>query len=301
MSEGQCEGFQGFTIPKQNYFKVPNEWINITAEITSLAEMKVVQYVLRHTWGFHEYGQVKRISLDEFEHGRKTKDGTRMDKGVGMSRPSITDGIRRAVEHGFLIVKTDDSDKGRVKKSYGLQMELPPKNLIAGGSESLLGGKDSLPQEVNKFTPIVERHLSKTPKEIHLGGRTARTHKPPSTNGKSPSLLTTEFDRQAAGRLREILVINDSDLVHPPRSVKIDTLTKQFTVLRTQRGVSEAEIKDVLKWLRNHYGEAMTPKIYKVEQVQTEWGRIRDAKHRCEEGQAQDGPVGREWDPDKDQ
>jgi len=301
MSEGQCEGFQGFTIPKQNYFKVPNEWINITAEITSLAEMKVVQYVLRHTWGFHEYGQVKRISLDEFEHGRKTKDGTRMDKGVGMSRSSIIDGIRRAVEHDLLVVETDDSDKGRVKKSYGLRMESPPKNLIAGGSESILGGKESIPPGYSNPTPIVERHLRKTPKEIHLGGRTARTHKSSFPNGKSPSLLTTEFDRQAAGRLREILVINDSDLVHPPRSVKIDTLTKQFTVLRTQRGVAETEIKGVLKWLRSHYGEAMTPKIYKVEQIQTEWGRIRDAKNRYEEAQTQDGPVGREWDPDKDQ
>jgi len=34
-----------------------------------------VLYILRHTWGFQDTS--KRITSDEFEHGRKRIDGTR--------------------------------------------------------------------------------------------------------------------------------------------------------------------------------------------------------------------------------
>jgi hypothetical protein len=41
--------FAGFSKPEANFFRLPNEWTDITAQISSLAEMKVVEYVLRHT------------------------------------------------------------------------------------------------------------------------------------------------------------------------------------------------------------------------------------------------------------
>jgi hypothetical protein len=114
--------FQGFDIPRQNWFKLPNNWTDLTAAMQSWAEQKVVEYVLRHTWGFQEFGGLKRITLDEFEKGRKHTDGTRIDKGIGMRRQAIISGIRQAIESGFLIEEVDDSDKGRVKKYYGLRM-----------------------------------------------------------------------------------------------------------------------------------------------------------------------------------
>ncbi len=39
--------FQGFDRPEQNWFKLPHNWIDLTADITSLAELKVVEYILR--------------------------------------------------------------------------------------------------------------------------------------------------------------------------------------------------------------------------------------------------------------
>src|SRR5207302_1571299 len=112
------EKFGGFTPPVSNYFRMPNAWINICAEIKSLAELKVVQYVLRHTWGFQEYdGKPKPITTDEFMHGRKKGDGKeRMDNGTGLSNRSVIDGLRDAVEHGFLVCVTDDKDKARITK-----------------------------------------------------------------------------------------------------------------------------------------------------------------------------------------
>lgn len=54
--------FTGFPSPTRNFFSLPNEMINIIASIKNLAELKVIIYVIRHTWGFHEYGIAKAIS-----------------------------------------------------------------------------------------------------------------------------------------------------------------------------------------------------------------------------------------------
>ena len=114
--------FSGFDVPRQNYFKMPNNWTDITAAIGSIAELKVVEYVLKHTWGYQEYGIGKRISLTEFMHGRRRVDGSRMDVGTGLSKPSVIAGLKAAVERGLLIEETDNTDLGRIKKFYRLRM-----------------------------------------------------------------------------------------------------------------------------------------------------------------------------------
>ena len=96
------QSFEGFSKPEANFFRLPNEWTDITAQVTSLAEMKLVEYVLRHTWGYSEYDIVKKITTDEFMHGRKGKDGNRIDHGTGLSNKSVIEGLHKAVEHGLL-------------------------------------------------------------------------------------------------------------------------------------------------------------------------------------------------------
>lgn len=121
-NQSATDQFVGFDIPHENWFRLPNAWTDITAHMRSWAEHKIVEYVLRHTWGFQEYEGLKRISLDEFENGRKRRDGTRLDRGIGMRRQAIISGIRQAVADGYLIEEKDDSDRGRTKKFFGLNM-----------------------------------------------------------------------------------------------------------------------------------------------------------------------------------
>lgn len=128
MAADERAEFSGFDLPEQNWFRMPNNWTDITAGMKSLAELKIIEYVLRHTWGYQEYGISKRISIDEFMHGRRRQEGSRMDRGTGLSRQSVIDGVRNAVKHGFLIEHVNDRDKGRVQKAYSLRM----KNLEAG-------------------------------------------------------------------------------------------------------------------------------------------------------------------------
>lgn len=129
--------FGGFDKPRANYSKLPHEFVDAFPIMRSQAEIKVVLYILRHTWGYHD-GE-KKITVDEFCNGRKRKDGTRIDNGTGLSKPSVLSGIKSAIEHGFITVEVDDSDKARVKKYYALR------------------GKESLPLGSRIFTPEVKK------------------------------------------------------------------------------------------------------------------------------------------------
>lgn len=115
-------GFAGFERPTSNFFRMPNEWTDITAEIRNLSELKVVEYILRHTWGYQEYDVKKHITIDEFVSGRRRQDGSRMDLGTGLSERAVYDGLRLAVERGLIEQEVDDSDRGRTKKFYSLRM-----------------------------------------------------------------------------------------------------------------------------------------------------------------------------------
>ena len=114
--------FPGFDLPEQNWFKMPDAWTDITAEMSSIAELKVVEYVFKHTWGYQEYGLKKRITIDEFRNGRKRGDGSRMDRGTGLSKQSVITGLKSAVKRGLLEEEVDGSDRARVKKCYSLRM-----------------------------------------------------------------------------------------------------------------------------------------------------------------------------------
>jgi hypothetical protein len=116
--------FEGFPweILNSSYSNLPNVWIEIVGSIENLSELKVVLYVMRHTWGFGEYDQFKLISIDEFMNGRKRRDGSRMDYGTRLTKQAVLNGLELAVEHGWLVCVVDDSDLGRVKKFYKLKM-----------------------------------------------------------------------------------------------------------------------------------------------------------------------------------
>jgi hypothetical protein len=146
--QGGAVPFEGFEPPESNFWRLPNNWFDLAARFSSWAEHKVVEYILRHTWGYHEYGIAKLITMDEFMHGRKRRDGTRLDAGCGMAENSIKKGIADAVAHGFLIVTIDDSDKGRIKKYYAPRMRRPPadegEHAISHRDQGMTGQGQSL-------------------------------------------------------------------------------------------------------------------------------------------------------------
>jgi len=118
------EVFPGFWHPDKydGYTKMPHEFIDRLSKIKSINELKIILYIMRHTWGFGEYERGKKITTDEFMYGRKRSDGTRMDNGTGLSDWGVKDGIAKALKHGYVTCEVNDHDKARVKKYYKINI-----------------------------------------------------------------------------------------------------------------------------------------------------------------------------------
>lgn len=163
--------FDGFPwqILSDGYSSLPNVWINIVASIENLSELKVVLYLMRHTWGFQEYDQFKHITLDGFINGRKRKDGTRMDCGTQLTEKAVIKGLKLAVEHGLIVEDIDDSDPGRTRKSYKLKM-LPAEeeglNTIQGDLNTIQPGLDSLQTSPEYYSDRSKNELENQPLEL---------------------------------------------------------------------------------------------------------------------------------------
>lgn len=94
--------FKGFK-PRQDltgFTAIPNEWFDeVMKKIDNLAELKVVQAVFRKTYGWVEgwaedkavYKLEDAISYSQFE------------EITGLSSASISEGIKRAISHGYII------------------------------------------------------------------------------------------------------------------------------------------------------------------------------------------------------
>jgi len=113
--------FPGFDPPTENWSKLPHALIESLPAIETVSELKVILYILRHTWGFQE--DQRRISVDEFANGRRKKNSGRVDGGTGLSVNAVRDGLKRAMSHGFIEVEIDNHDLGRVQKLYRLRMK----------------------------------------------------------------------------------------------------------------------------------------------------------------------------------
>jgi hypothetical protein len=163
-------GFEGFPKPERNYFSMPGIWIDICAGIDNLAELKVIQYVLRHTWGYREYDIMKHITVDEFVRGRWRRDGTRMDRGTGLSERAVRYGLQSAVAHSYLLEQIDSSDRGRIKKYYALKMLPAEVEASDDGARSAENG--SIPLGVQSLHPDLQ---NLPPRGARVAPRTQET------------------------------------------------------------------------------------------------------------------------------
>ena len=91
--------FEGFQRPTTT--PVPDELFDDLMADLSEAELKVVLYIIRRTWGFKK--AVDAIDLDQLEHGIMKKDGQRLDRGTGLSRRAIIDAIESLVQKKIIV------------------------------------------------------------------------------------------------------------------------------------------------------------------------------------------------------
>ena len=284
--------FTGFSEPQSNYFRLPNDWIDIIKDM-SLGELKVVMYVLRHTWGFNDYKGFKRITIDEFLNGRKRRDGSRMDTGCGLSRQSIITGLNLAVEHGYLIVKIDDRDKARVKKEYRLVMKNDENSRV----QNFDGDGQNLPitnSGVKDLDVSGVQNLDAVHRKTQNEKQTIKTNEKntlsPSGDGmrSHPSGFFPDDDKpkascgcqKAAAKLFNSLLIKG--LVNKRRSKPTKWAKTISDFLKENDHITKKEFQATLIWYCTMIGEEFIPEAYSAESFCTKYVNIRSAMLRQE-------------------
>ena len=138
--------FQGFK-PRQDlvgFTAIPNEWFDeVMGKIDNLAELKVVQAVFRKTYGWVEgwaedkavYKLEDAISYSQFE------------EMTGLSSASISEGLKRAIAHGYIIQVSAGDFETRESARYRIRT-------ISDNPQTL----EERPQTrgVGKFLPTLE-------------------------------------------------------------------------------------------------------------------------------------------------
>ena len=92
------------------------------------AELKVVLYIARRTFGFGK--ESDNVSLNQIANGIKKRDGIVLDRGTGLSVSSVARALKSLEEQTILIRKTNINDKNEHdENTYSLNLNWNEKVL----------------------------------------------------------------------------------------------------------------------------------------------------------------------------
>lgn len=125
--------FQGFQAP--NYTMVPDELFDVLLPHLSGAEIKVLLYIIRRTFGFKK--QSDDISLNQICRGITTKDKRILDHGTGLSQSTVQVALKGLTEKNIIVATRRASrEKGNEPTTYSLNIATPfTENRQRGGTK----------------------------------------------------------------------------------------------------------------------------------------------------------------------
>jgi hypothetical protein len=137
--------FKGFLSPR--YTQVPDELFDELMSHLSGAELKVLLYIIRRTFGFKKDSD--NISLNQICNGIKMRDGEVLDKGTGLSLSTVQLALKGLLEKSCVITARNRSkEKGDEPTTYSLNI-LPHTEYRQGGIPKIGNGgyRKSVTQE----------------------------------------------------------------------------------------------------------------------------------------------------------
>ena len=130
--------FAGFTAPNGTF--VPDDFFDILMPELGEAELRVLLYIMRRTFGFKKTAD--DISLKQMTDGILTREGKKLDRGTGLSKAGNARGIRGLVEKGVIVATRNRSvESGDQATTYALRFK---KLAYSGGGG---GERPSSPQQ----------------------------------------------------------------------------------------------------------------------------------------------------------
>jgi hypothetical protein len=150
--------FRGYTSP--NYTPVPDELFDEQLPDLSGAELKLLLYIIRRTFGFKK--ESDNISLNQLLHGITTREGRVLDRGTGLSKKTLLETIKSLIEKNLIMSKRRRSEeKGNEPTTYhlnivGTKEEDTNPNDPLGVKSTPRGGVKSTPSPRGKNYPTQE-------------------------------------------------------------------------------------------------------------------------------------------------
>ena len=147
--------FEGFVSPR--YTQVPDALFDELMAYLSGAELKVLLYIIRRTFGFKKDSD--HISLRQICHGIKTREGEVLDRGTGLSLSTVQLALKGLLEKNCVITARNRSKKkGDEPTTYSLNM-LPYTENRQGGIPKIGNGG---------YRKSVTQHTVKQKDTFHL-------------------------------------------------------------------------------------------------------------------------------------
>ena len=100
--------FLGFSHP--NGTIVPDDVFDVLLPELSEAELRVLLYIIRRTFGFKKNSDA--ISLSQMVNGIQARDGRILDRGTGMTRRGVMKGAAGLIEKGIVTAEKRMSEDG---------------------------------------------------------------------------------------------------------------------------------------------------------------------------------------------
>jgi phage replication O-like protein O len=117
-----AHSFHGFQFPTTT--PVPDEVFDVLLPKLSGAELKVLLYICRRTFGFKK--QWDSISLNQIATGITTKDGRELDRGTGLSKRHVQRALKQLEERQIIRVNRLRDETGlNYINTYSLHFQHP--------------------------------------------------------------------------------------------------------------------------------------------------------------------------------
>jgi hypothetical protein len=199
--------FAGFSAPF--YTQIPDAVFDELLSLLTGAELKVLLYVARRTFGFKKAAD--DISISQIMHGITTRAGEVLDHGTGLSKDAVTRATKRLVRMGVLLARRNRSrERGNEPTTYALHIRdplsenrTPPGQNIGQGLVRKSDTQETVEQEterqesfeISKDPPIVDNFVD------NCGDNHVDNCVSPHTQApvpRSPPIMTliTDFSRE---------------------------------------------------------------------------------------------------------
>jgi hypothetical protein len=94
-----------------NSTPIPDEFFDVLAVRLSEAELRVLLYIMRRTFGFKK--KADAISLSQLTGGIRKRDGSVLDHGTGLSRPAVLKAVTGLQAKNIITIEKRTGEDGR--------------------------------------------------------------------------------------------------------------------------------------------------------------------------------------------